>query len=176
MRDRLCWRLGGAAKGAVLVRWLLPTLLGQVDSSPHTTRRDFLRWTVAGVATFALAESVAAFVAFFWSLKAGAFGSTVAIAPGSIPGDRRGSARQPGRALLADQQPRWCAGALLEVRPPGLHRALERDRGGLPLPLPRLGLRPPWQPDRRVGAARARPDADQRGRTAGIGQQWRDYP
>ena len=67
-------------------------------------------------------------------------------------------------------------GARLEVRPPGLHRALERDRGGLPLPLPRLGLRPPWQPDRRAGAARARPDADQRGRTAGIGQQWRDYP
>jgi cytochrome b6-f complex iron-sulfur subunit len=67
------------------VRWLLRLLFGSFDSSPRTTRRDFLRWTVAGAGVFVLAESAAAFVAFYWPLKTGAFGSKITVDPSNIP-------------------------------------------------------------------------------------------
>ena len=59
--------------------------IGQYDSSPRTTRRDFLRWTVAGASTFFLAESAAGFVAFFWPQKIGKFGSKINVAASSVP-------------------------------------------------------------------------------------------
>ena len=74
---------------AALVSSAVPTLLGlalqQVDSSPRTTRRDFLRWTVVGASVFFLAESAAAFVAFFWPNKIGAFGSKISVSAANIP-------------------------------------------------------------------------------------------
>ena len=57
----------------------------QYDSSPRTTRRDFLRWTVAGATTFFLAEMSVGFVAFFWPQKIGAFGSEIAISAADVP-------------------------------------------------------------------------------------------
>ncbi len=59
--------------------------VGQYDSSPRTTRRDFLRWTVAGASTFFLAESAAGFVAFFWPQKIGKFGTKITVPPSAIP-------------------------------------------------------------------------------------------
>jgi len=59
--------------------------LGQFDSSPRTTRRDFLRWTTIGAATFFLAETAVGFVAFFWPNKIGAFGSKIKVKPADIP-------------------------------------------------------------------------------------------
>jgi cytochrome b6-f complex iron-sulfur subunit len=67
------------------VRWVFGLLFGRFDSSPRTTRRDFLRWTVAGAGTFFLAEAAAGFVAFFWPLKTGAFGSKILVDPANIP-------------------------------------------------------------------------------------------
>ena len=59
--------------------------VGQYDSSPRTTRRDFLRWTVAGATTFFLVESAAGFVAFFWPQKIGRFGTKIAVAAAAVP-------------------------------------------------------------------------------------------
>lgn len=74
---------------AALLSSAVPTLaglvLGQIDSSPRTTRRDFLRWTVAGASTFFLAEAAVGFVAFFWPNKIGAFGSKITVAPTNLP-------------------------------------------------------------------------------------------
>ena len=74
---------------AALISSAVPTLvglaLGQIDSSPRTSRRDFLRWTVAGASVFFLAESAAGFVAFFWPNKIGAFGSKISVAAANIP-------------------------------------------------------------------------------------------
>lgn len=74
---------------AALVSSAVPTLLGlalsQIDSSPRTSRRDFLRWTVVGASTFFLAESAAGFVAFFWPNKIGAFGSEITVPAANIP-------------------------------------------------------------------------------------------
>lgn len=67
------------------LRWLLHLLVSQFDSSPRTTRRDFLRWTVAGASTFFLAEAAAGFVAFFWPLKTGKFGSKITLTADEIP-------------------------------------------------------------------------------------------
>jgi cytochrome b6-f complex iron-sulfur subunit len=58
---------------------------GQYDSSPRTTRRDFLRWTVAGASTFFLAEAAAGFVAFFWPQKIGKFGTKVNVPLAMLP-------------------------------------------------------------------------------------------
>lgn len=60
-------------------------VVAQYDSSPRTSRRDFLRWTVAGVSTFFLAEATVGFVAFFWPQKIGAFGSEINVAAADIP-------------------------------------------------------------------------------------------
>ena len=74
---------------AALISSAVPTLvglaLGQIDSSPRTTRRDFLRWTVAGASTFFLAEAAAGFVAFFWPNKIGKFGSKITVPAANIP-------------------------------------------------------------------------------------------
>lgn len=74
---------------AALLSSAVPTLAGvllsQIDSSPRTSRRDFLRWTVAGASTFFLAEAAAGFVAFFWPNKIGAFGSKITVAAGKLP-------------------------------------------------------------------------------------------
>jgi cytochrome b6-f complex iron-sulfur subunit len=74
---------------AALVSSAVPTLLGlalnQIDSSPRTNRRDFLRWTVVGASTFFLAEAAAGFVAFFWPNKIGAFGSEITVPAASLP-------------------------------------------------------------------------------------------
>ncbi len=74
---------------AVLISSAVPTLvslaLGQIDSSPRTSRRDFLRWTVAGASTFFLAEAAAGFVAFFWPNKIGKFGSKITVPAANIP-------------------------------------------------------------------------------------------
>jgi len=64
---------------------LLNLMLGQIDSSPRTTRRDFLRWTTVGASTFFLAEAAAGFVAFFWPNKIGKFGSKINVAAADIP-------------------------------------------------------------------------------------------
>jgi cytochrome b6-f complex iron-sulfur subunit len=74
---------------AALLSSAVPTLLrlvlGQIDSSPRTSRRDFLRWTTAGASTFFLAESAAGFVAFFWPNKIGKFGSKISVPPANVP-------------------------------------------------------------------------------------------
>ncbi len=74
---------------AALISSAVPTLVGlaldQIDSSPRTSRRDFLRWTVMGASTFFLAEAAAGFVAFFWPNKIGAFGSKVTVPAANIP-------------------------------------------------------------------------------------------
>lgn len=74
---------------AALISSAVPTLvslaLGQIDSSPRTSRRDFLRWTVAGASTFFLAETAAGFVAFFWPNKIGKFGSKITVPAANIP-------------------------------------------------------------------------------------------
>lgn len=74
---------------AALIASAVPTLVGmalhQIDSSPRTSRRDFLRWTVMGASTFFLAESAAGFVAFFWPNKIGAFGSEINVPAANIP-------------------------------------------------------------------------------------------
>jgi cytochrome b6-f complex iron-sulfur subunit len=70
-----------SSAASVVVR----AIVGQYDSSPRTVRRDFLRWTVAGVSTFFLAEASVGFVAFFWPQKIGAFGSEINVAAADIP-------------------------------------------------------------------------------------------
>jgi len=74
---------------AALISSAVPTLvslaLGQINSSPRTSRRDFLRWTVAGASTFFLAEAAAGFVAFFWPNKIGAFGSKISVTAANVP-------------------------------------------------------------------------------------------
>jgi cytochrome b6-f complex iron-sulfur subunit len=74
---------------AALISSAVPTLvsltLGQIDSSPRTSRRDFLRWTVAGASVFFLAEAAAGFVAFFWPNKIGKFGSKITVPAANIP-------------------------------------------------------------------------------------------
>ncbi len=81
--------LQGRRMRAGLVKSAVPTVLGltlhQLDSSPRTSRRDFLRWTVMGALTFFLAESAAGFVAFFWPNKIGKFGSKINVAAADIP-------------------------------------------------------------------------------------------
>lgn len=64
---------------------LLRLVLGQIDSSPRTTRRDFLRWTTVGASTFFLAEAAVGFVAFFWPNKIGKFGSKINVPAASVP-------------------------------------------------------------------------------------------
>jgi len=74
---------------AALISSAVPTIvslaLGQIDSSPRTSRRDFLRWTVAGASTFFLAEAAAGFVAFFWPNKIGKFGSKITVPAANVP-------------------------------------------------------------------------------------------
>jgi cytochrome b6-f complex iron-sulfur subunit len=74
---------------AALLSSAVPTLLnlvlGQIDSSPRTTRRDFLRWTTVGASTFFLAEAAAGFVAFFWPNKIGKFGSKINVPAADVP-------------------------------------------------------------------------------------------
>ncbi len=74
---------------AALVASAVPSLVrfvaGRYDSAPRTSRRDFLRWTVAGASTFFLAEAAAGFVAFFWPIKIGKFGTKITLAKENIP-------------------------------------------------------------------------------------------
>jgi cytochrome b6-f complex iron-sulfur subunit len=70
-----------SSAASVVVR----AVAGQYDSSPRTTRREFLRWTVAGASTFFLAEVSVGFVAFFWPQKIGAFGSEITIPAADVP-------------------------------------------------------------------------------------------
>ncbi|MDP9375116.1 MAG: Rieske 2Fe-2S domain-containing protein [Chloroflexota bacterium] len=85
MLGTLGWRLVRAAVGAVAVRGLVRLVLGQLDSAPRTSRRDFLRWTVGGAGTFFLAEAAAGFVAFFWPTKIDKFGTKIAVPEAGIP-------------------------------------------------------------------------------------------
>jgi len=85
VRAGLRYRRVRSALLASAVPTLLNLVLGQIDSSPRTTRRDFLRWTTAGASTFFLAEAAAGFVAFFWPNKIGKFGSKINVPPASIP-------------------------------------------------------------------------------------------
>jgi len=81
LRTRL-WRaalLAAAAPG--IVRFIV----GRIDSSPRTSRRDFLRWTVAGTSTFFLAETTAGFIAFYWPIKIGKFGGKINVPKTDIP-------------------------------------------------------------------------------------------
>ncbi len=78
-------RLVRAGAVAAAARGLARVLLGQLGSAPRTSRRDFLRWTVAGAGTFFLAEAAAGFVAFFWPTKIGAFGGEIQISRDAIP-------------------------------------------------------------------------------------------
>ena len=130
---------------AALISSAVPTLvslaLGQIDSSPRTSRRDFLRWTVAGASTFFLAEAAAGFVAFFWPNKIGEVRFEDHRPGGECPESRRGPDRRSRRQVLADQQRGGRAGPLLEMCPPRLYGAVEPDREAVPLPLPRLDLR-----------------------------------
>ena len=81
--------LGNRAVRAALVSsaasMAVRLIASQYDSSPRTTRRDFLRWTVAGASTFFLAEAAVGFVAFFWPQKIGAFGSEIAVSAADVP-------------------------------------------------------------------------------------------
>ena len=74
--------LASALRG--IVRFVVGSV-GSIDSSPRTSRRDFLRWTVAGTLSFFTLESLAGFVAFFWPLKVGAFGSEITVNREDIP-------------------------------------------------------------------------------------------
>jgi cytochrome b6-f complex iron-sulfur subunit len=74
-----------AALAASTVPALARLVVGQYDSSPRTTRRDFLRWTVMGASAFFLAEGVAGFIAFFWPTKIGAFGTKIPVKKEEIP-------------------------------------------------------------------------------------------
>lgn len=78
-------RMIRALLAASAMRWLLQSLLGRYDSSPRTSRRDFLRWTVGGASTFFLAEAAVGFVAFFWPIKTGKFGGKLTVPPDQIP-------------------------------------------------------------------------------------------
>jgi len=99
-------RLIRAVWTASAVRWVLGLLFGRFDSSPRTTRRDFLRWTVAGAGTFFLAEAAAGFVAFFWPLKTGAFGSKITVDPANIPAvDKDPIVNREGRFWLINNNP-----------------------------------------------------------------------
>ncbi len=78
-------RLVRAGVVAAAARGLARVLLGQRGSAPRTSRRDFLRWTVAGAGTFFLAEAAAGFVAFFWPNKIGKFGTKITLTKEAIP-------------------------------------------------------------------------------------------
>ena len=78
-------RLLRAAVISSAVPALVRFVVGQIDSSPRTTRRDFLRWTTAGATTFFLAEAAVGFVAFFWPNKIGKFGSKITVPAASVP-------------------------------------------------------------------------------------------
>ncbi len=81
LRSRV-WRAALVATMAPRLADLIP---GHYDSSPRTSRRDFLRWTVVGASTFFLAEAAAGFVAFFWPTKIGKFGGTIPLKRADIP-------------------------------------------------------------------------------------------
>lgn len=78
-------RLIRAGLVASVVPALARLVLGRYESSPRTTRRDFLRWTTVGASTFFLAEAAAGFVAFFWPTKIGKFGTKITLKPADIP-------------------------------------------------------------------------------------------
>jgi len=78
-------RLLRAAVLSSAVSALVRLVAGQIDSSPRTTRRDFLRWTTAGATTFFLAEAAVGFVVFFWPNKIGKFGSKITVPAASLP-------------------------------------------------------------------------------------------
>ena len=78
-------RLVRAALVASLAPSVASFIAGRYESSPRTSRRDFLRWTVAGASTFFLVEGAAGFVAFFWPTKIGAFGSQIQVSRDNIP-------------------------------------------------------------------------------------------
>ena len=134
--------------------------LSQIDSSPRTSRRDFLRWTVAGASAFFLAEAAAGFVAFFWPNKIGAFGSKITVPAANIP--------KVGADPIVDRDGKfWLInnedGALalywkcvhLGCTVPW--NATEKD---VPLPLPRLDLRQARGAHRRACPAPARHHGD----------------
>ncbi len=89
-------RLGRAAGVALAARAVARSLVGRHEAAPRTSRRDFLRWTVAGASTFALAEAAAGFVAFFWPIKFGRFGQRIALRPADIPA--------PGAAPIVNRE------------------------------------------------------------------------
>ena len=64
MLKSLGTRIVRAALFATATRGIARFVVGSIDSAPRTSRRDFLRWTVAGTSSFFLLESVAGFVAF----------------------------------------------------------------------------------------------------------------
>ncbi len=78
-------RLLRAGLAAAAAPGLVRLIFGQIDSAPRTSRRDFLRWTVAGAGTFFLAEAAAGFVAFFWPTKIDKFGTKIAVPEAGIP-------------------------------------------------------------------------------------------
>lgn len=86
---RVLRAIPGRVIRAALVASIVPNVVrliaGRYESSPRTSRRDFLRWTVAGASTFFLVESAAGFVAFFWPNKIGAFGTKIDVPKSAIP-------------------------------------------------------------------------------------------
>ena len=85
MLRSLATRLARAALFASALRGIVRFVVGSIDSAPRTSRRDFLRWTVAGTLSFFTLESVIGFVAFFWPIKVGKFGGKIAIKSADIP-------------------------------------------------------------------------------------------
>ena len=85
MVGQLRTRILRAALVASAVPSIVRLLAGRYESSPRTSRRDFLRWTVAGASTFFLAEAAAGFVAFFWPTKIGKFGTKITLSKEDIP-------------------------------------------------------------------------------------------
>ena len=85
MIHNLAPRLARAALAASAVRGIARFVLGSIDSAPRTSRRDFLRWTVAGTGSFFLLEAAAGFVAFYWPLKIGKFGGKITVKAADIP-------------------------------------------------------------------------------------------
>lgn len=78
-------RVVRAALVATIVPSVVRLIAGRYDSSPRTSRRDFLRWTVAGSSTFFMAEAAAGFVAFYWPTKIGKFGSKIQLKKADVP-------------------------------------------------------------------------------------------
>jgi cytochrome b6-f complex iron-sulfur subunit len=85
MLKNLGTRIARAALFASAARGIVRFVVGSIDSAPRTSRRDFLRWTVAGTSSFFLLESVAGFVAFFWPHKVGKFGGELVVKSADIP-------------------------------------------------------------------------------------------